>query len=683
MKKTILLSALGCAVIGSTIVISSCKHSSANADNLPTGINKADFDTTLTPQKDFYQYVNGSWLKKNPIPADQASWGSFDILYINVLNQLHTMLQDVAKTPAQPGTLEQKLGDYYSVAMDSVKATAEGIHPLDGELAKIDEIKDMHSFWTETSRLMKMGPDVMFSFDIEPDQKVCTKEAATFAQGGMSLPNKGYYLDSSKAMETIRGKYIVYLTNIFMQMNEDESHASADARKVMSIETQLAKGAMSPIEERDVHATYNKMTYAQFTGSAPSVEWGTIFDAVGLPKLDTVIVNTPNFFIGLESVLKSTPAEDWKPYLKYHLVSHFASKLGDKLARTNFDFWNRTFAGETQMKPMWERAVGTTSGSMGELLGQLYVKKYFSPEAKQKVYDMVQHLIGAYKDRINNLDWMDASTKKAAIDKLDKVTLKLCYPDKWRDYSKLDLKKDAWVSNAIRVNEFEVAYNISKYGKPVDKTEWGMSPQTVNAYYNPTNNEIVFPAAILQPPFFDPNRDIPMNYGGIGAVIGHEMTHGFDDQGSQYDASGNMVKWWSQKDSINYFNKLGVLIKQFDNYVIDSVHVQGKLTIGENTADLGGITIAYYALQNEMKEHPEEMKDGFTPEQRFFISFATIWRSNDRPEGIKSQIQNDPHSPGMFRANGPTSDLSVFYSAFNIKPGDGMFRDSTSRAVIW
>ncbi|HTA27283.1 MAG TPA: M13 family metallopeptidase [Bacteroidia bacterium] len=680
MKKTSTIASISCIAIGFALMNSSCSNS---ADKLPTLITKANFDTTVKPQQDFYKYVNGSWLKNNPIPADQSSWGSFDILYYSVLDQLKALLQDASSQKAQQGTLEQKLGDYYSVAMDSVNATKLGIHPLDEELAKIDAIKDMHSFWSETARLMKMGPDVMFSYDVEPDQKISTKEALTFGQGGMSLPNKHYYVDTTKSMATIRAKYLDFVKNIFMQMHESGEQAANDAQRVMKIETSLANGAMTPIEERDVHATYNKMTYAKFIATAPSVEWKTCFDSVGLSNIDTVIVNMPNFFPNLEAVIKATPIDDWKVYLKYHLVSHFASKLGDTLTMISFNFWNKTFGGADHIQPLWKRVVGNTSGALGELLGQLYVKKYFSPEAKQKVYDIVQHLIAAYKERINTLDWMDPVTKKAAIDKLDKVTLKLCYPDKWRDYTKLDLKRDAWVLNAIRVNEFEVAYDISKYGKPVDKTEWGMSPQTVNAYYNPTNNEIVFPAAILQMPFFDPNRDIAMNYGAIGAVIGHEMTHGFDDQGSQYDASGNMVKWWTTKDSVNYFKHLGVLIRQFDNYVIDSVHVQGALTIGENTADLGGITIAYYALQNEMKEHPEEVKDGFTPEQRFFISFAQVWRSNDRPESVKSQVQNDPHSPGQFRADGPPSDFKEFYTAFNVKPGDGMYRPDSLRAVIW
>jgi putative endopeptidase len=680
MKKLIFLLTLTFAGFALAFIISSCH---GTPDKLPTGIIKADFDTTVSPQQDFYHYVNGTWLKNNPIPADMPSWGGFSTLSINVLQQLRTMLADDALQHAQPGTVEQKLGDYYAIAMDSAKATKEGIHPLDGELAKINAIKDMPSFYSETARLQKMGVNVMFSFDVEADQKISTKEAVTFAQGGIAMGDKNYYLDTTRAMRVIRSKYMVYMKQIFMQLHENEEQASADAKKVMAIETELAKGSMTPTEQRDVHATYNKMTYAKFTSTAPSVGWKTIFDSVGFHNVDTVIVCMPRFYTKLDSVVKSTSVENWKVYLKYHLLDRYASKLGDTLYNIEFNFWGRTFEGMTTRWPMWKIVVATTSAGMGELVGQLYVKKYFSPEAKQKVYDMVQHLIAAYKERINKLDWMDAATKKAALDKLDKVTLKLCYPDKWRDYTGLHINRDSWVQNSIRVNEFEFNYNISKYRKPVDRTEWGMSPQTVNAQYDPNKNDITFPAAILQPPFFDPNRDIAMNYGGIGAVIGHEMTHGFDDQGSQYDAQGNMIKWWTDKDSVNYSKHLAGLIKQFNNYIIDSVHVQGKLTIGENTADLGGVTIAYYALQNEMKEHPEEVKDGFTPEQRFFISFAQIWRENDRPEALKSQMEEDPHSPDIFRTNGPASDLQEFYTAFNIKPGDNMYRADSVRAVIW
>ena len=577
--------------------------------------------------------------------------------------------------------MEQKLGDYYSCATDSVGMNKAGITPLEGEFGKIDAINNFATFWGETAMLQNMGINVIFGIGIEPDDKMSDKEAFTFGQGGLSLPNKNYYLDSNFA--PIRDKFLEFAGKMFMQMHENAEQSAKDAQKIMDIETQLAKGSMTPIEERDVHAVYNKMPYSAFVKMVGSVDLKTCMDTFGVKGVDTVFVRQPKFFVALDSITKAFSLDDWKTYLKFHLLSGTASMLGDTIAGINFDFYGKTLSGARVMRPLWKRAVSATSGSMGELLGQLYVKTYFSPEAKKKVYDMVHNIIAAYRQRLNDASWMDTATRRAAIAKLDKVTLKLCYPDKWRDYSALQIKKDAWVLNSFRVNEFESRYNFNKYGKPVDRSEWGMSPQTVNAYYDPTMNEIVFPAAIMQLPFFDANRDVAMNYGGMGAVIGHEMTHGFDDQGSQYDANGNMHKWWTPKDSANYNARLGVLINQFDNYVIDSVHVQGKLTIGENTADLGGLTIAYYALQNEMKKHPEPVKDGFTADQRFFISWEQAWRGNNRPQRIKLQVQTDPHSPNMFRAIGPPSDMKEFYEAFNVKPGDGMYRDSASRAVIW
>lgn len=577
--------------------------------------------------------------------------------------------------------MEQKLGDYFSCATDSVGMNKAGITPLQGDLAKIDAIDNLNAFWTEIANLQKMGVNVVFDMGISPDDKISDKEICEFDQSGLSLPNRNYYFDPNFA--PIRDEFLKFAGKMFMQMHENADQSGKDAQKILDMETALAQNSMTPIQERDVHAVYNKMPYTRFLDMVHGVDMKTCMDIYGLHNVDTVLVHQPKFFAALDSVTKAYSIDDWKTYLKFHLVAGQASKLGDTIAGISFDFYGKTLSGARVMRPLWKRAVDATSGALGELLGQLYVKEYFSPEAKQKVYDMVHNIIAAYRQRLNDASWMDTATRRAAIAKLDKVTLKLCYPDKWKDYTALDIKRDAWVLNAFRANEFEFNYNINKYGKPVDKTEWGMSPQTVNAYYNPTVNEIVFPAAIMQLPFFDANRDVAMNYGGMGAVIGHEMTHGFDDQGSEYDANGNMHKWWTVKDSANYHSRLGVLINQFDNYVIDSVHVQGKLTIGENTADLGGLTIAYYAFQNEMKEHPEPMKDGFTPDQRFFISWEQVWRGNNRPQRIKLQVQTDPHSPNMFRAMGPPSDMKEFYIAFNVKPGDAMYRDSASRAVIW
>jgi len=677
MKKLFFYSSLASIGLVIALAFPSCKE----PDKLPANIDKANFDTTVKPQQDFYEYVNGNWLKNNPIPASESSWGSFRILRDSTTTRLRKLLTQVSSQQGQPGSLEQKLGDYYSCATDSVGETKAGISPLAGEFARIDAVNSPASFWGETAHLQNIGIGVVFGAGIEPDDKLSDKEAFTFGQGGLSLPNKNYYFDPR--FEPIRSAFIDYATKMFMQMHENADQAGKDAQKIMALETALAQVSMSPIEERDVHAVYNKMPYSSFTKMTGTVDMKTCMDTFGVKGVDTVIVRQPKFFASLDSISKAYSLDDWKTYLKFHLLRSTASMLGDTLSGINFDFYGKMLSGARVMRPLWKRAVDATSGSMGELLGQLYVKTYFSPEAKQKVYDMVHHIIAAYRERLNDASWMDTATRRAAMAKLDKVTLKLCYPDKWRDYSALQIKKDAWVLNSFRVNQFETNYNFSKFGKPVDKTEWGMSPQTVNAYYNPTANEIVFPAAIMQLPFYDANRDVAMNYGGMGAVIGHEMTHGFDDQGCEYDASGNMHKWWTAKDSANYHSRLKVLINQFNNYTIDSVHVQGELTIGENTADLGGLTIAYYALQNEMKEHPESVKDGFTPEQRLFISWEQVWRGNNRPQSIKLQVQNDPHSPNMFRAVGPPSDMKEFYEAFNVKQGDGMYRDSASRAVIW
>ncbi len=675
MKKAFFYLSFASVALG----ISSCSE----PDNLPANINKANFDTTVNPANDFYEYVNGNWVKNNPIPASEAAWGSFYIVRDTVTYRLRDMLRAVAKQQATPGSIEQKIGDYFATAMDSAGMTKAGVTPLMDEFKKIDAIHDNQSLWSEAARLDKMGTDVMFDFGVSPDDKISTKEVCEFGQGGMSLPNKTYYLLDNPRMQMLRGAFLDYGKKMFMQMNENEAAATKDIQTVMNIETEMAKGSKTPEERRDVHAEYNKMSMAQLAAMTTNIDWKTCFDTFGIKGVDTALVGEPAFMSKLDTLTKSVSLDDWKTYMKFHLLSSSATMLGDSIYNIYFDFWGRTFMGQQQPRARWKRMSDATSRALGELLGQLYVKQYFSPEAKQKVYDMVHNIIAAYKVRINAAAWMDTATKRKAIAKLDKVTLKLCYPDKWKDYSSLQIKRDAWVLNAMRVNEFEFNYNIQKYGKPVDKTEWGMSPQTVNAYYNPTANEIVFPAAIMQLPFFDANRDVAMNYGGMGAVIGHEMTHGFDDQGSQYDAEGNMSKWWTNKDSINYFNRLGNLINQFNGYVLDSMHVNGHLTLGENTADLGGITIAYEALQMEMKKHPEPVKDGFTADQRFFIAFAQVWRTELRPAFARQQMENNPHSPGMFRANGPLSDLPQFYTAFGVKSGDGMYRDSTTRVSIW
>lgn len=682
MKKSLYLFCI--APLSAIILVcnSGCKH--AAAPDYSKEINFANFDTTVKPQQDFYHYVNGNWMKNNPIPPAEAAWGSFNVVNDTNLAHLRKLLEGAAAMKdAKQGSVEQKVGDYFSLIMDSNKLNKDGLSPLKDELDKINAVSDDKSLWAEACHLMIIGPDVMFGFGVEQDAKISTKEICQAGQGGMALPTKDYYLDTNARFRMIRAGYMNYVKLVFGQMGENEEQADKDAKTVMDVETELAKVSKSRVELRDVQANYHKYAFTEFEKMTPGIDWPTCTETFGLKSVDSIMVGQPEFMEGVSKLAKSIPLNDWKTYLRYHLVHSEASKMSDTLAKISFNFWGRTLQGVKAMQPRWKRAVQGTSGALGELVGQLYIAKYFSPTVKTKVHEMVDNIIAAYKDRINGLTWMSPETKKYAIAKLDKIMLKLCYPDKWKDYSALDIKKDAYVLNSFRISEWLTHYDINKLGKPVDRTEWGMSPQTVNAYYNPMLNEIVFPAAIMQPPFFDTNRDDAMNYGAMGGVIGHELTHGFDDQGAQFDADGNQHKWWTDQDSSRYYSRLDVLIKQFDTYEIDSAKVNGHLTIGENTADLGGLTIAYYALQKQLQQHPEGIVDGFTPEQRFFISWAQGWRMNIRPAYVRQLTQVDPHSPAMFRVNGPMSDLSEFYKAFNVKPGDAMYRPDDKRAVIW
>jgi len=682
MKKVFY--SLSLLLAGIAIVTTSCNHG-ASTDGLQNEIVLSNFDTTVKPGNDFFEYVNGTWLKNNPIPASEARWGSFDIANDSNIARVHKILMDASADKSKaPNSIPQKVGDFYAMALDSDKLNKDGISPLKDELANINKVSDNKSLWEECARLMKMGSNVMFRFSVGQDDKISTKEICQFSQGGMLLPGKDYYVDTTARMKKIRTAYVEYLTQLFGQLGE-ESVAAQNAEKVLHMETEMANSAMTNIETRDVHAVYNKMTFADLEKMTPSIDWTTCMNVWGLKSIDTVLVAQPKFMVQISDLTKSFSIDDWKTYLRVQLLAteSIRYKLSDAIADINFNFWGKTLSGTKVMKPRWRRSVEATNAAIGELVGQLYVAKYFSAETKERVHTMVTNIITAYKERINNLTWMSPETKKFAIGKLDKITLKLCYPDKWRDYSALEIKNDAYALNAFRVGEYKFNYNLNKLGKPVDRTEWGMSPQTVNAYYEPTLNEICFPAGILQFPFFEANRDDAMNYGGIGAVIGHELTHGFDDQGNQYDGDGNMRKWWTDADSTHYFDKLGLVIRQFDDFVIDSVHVKGKLTIGENTADLGGITIAYQALENDLKQHPEGIVDGFTPEQRFFISLAQIWRQNARPAYIRQMVNTNPHAPANFRVLGPLANMSEFYKAFNVKPGDAMYRSDSLRAVIW
>ncbi len=650
-------------------------------------IDLKNFDTSANPRNDFYQYVNGNWLKNNPVPASESSWGSFNELREKNIKNLHIVLDEAAKDLKAPqGTNKQKIGDFYRSGMDSVKRNADGAAPLKDVFDRVAGIKNLEDFMTVNAYLHSVGVRSLFHFHVGQDDKISTEMITNFNQGGLGLPDRDYYLNDDDASKTIQNEYMSHLTLMFVLLGDQKQACIDNAATIVRIETELAKASRKRVELRDPELNYNKKSIAELKALMPNINWDNFFRNTGMNGLSSVIVGQPDFFTKVNEMLTSVSIADWKTYLRWNIINTFAGELSDAFVKQDFHFYETVLNGTKEMKPLWKRCLGATDGAMGEALGQLYVEKFFTAESKKRVNTMVENLIAAYKERINKLDWMSAETKIKAIEKLNIVMKKLAYPDKWRDYSSLDIRKDSYVQNVMRTHTFEFNRNIGKLGKPVNRAEWEMSPPTVNAYYNPSMNEIVFPAGIMQTPFFNAEADDAVNYGCMGAVIGHELTHGFDDQGSQFDANGNLKNWWTDDDKSKFKAKTEVLQKQFDAFVaIDDVHVNGKLTLGENIADLGGLTIAYYAYQKACKDGTakNEKIDGFTGEQRFFISWTQGWRTNMRPEALKKLVKTNPHSPGNFRVIGPLSNMPEFFQAFGIKQGDKMFRPETERAIIW
>ncbi|MEO6883786.1 MAG: M13 family metallopeptidase [Bacteroidia bacterium] len=673
-------------MLAAIIGLAACNNASKttdSSDQYKDEIVKANFDTTISPKNDFYDYVNGNWLKNNPIPAAEVSWGSFNEVENRNQKELHQILDSLsADKNTKPGSDAQKLGDYYASGMDSVKLNKDGMSPLKEEFAMIDNIKNTKDLITVVAQEQVNGVNTMFNFGVGQDPKASNQMITQLYQGGLGLPDRDYYLNPAAA--GLVKEYAAYLEKMFGLMGDTPEACKNEAATVIKIETQLAKASMTRVEMRDVEAQYNKKTLQQLIAFTPNIDWNAYLSAVDIKNADNVIVAQVNFYSELNNMFKSVPVNDWKAYLRFDLLHSEARYLSDSIEAVNFAFYGKVLYGVKTMQPRWKRVLGSTDGALGDALGKLYVEKYFTADAKKRVNEMVDNLIATYKERINSRDWMSDVTKKKAIAKLDVIMRKLGYPDKWKDYSSLNITKDSYVENDMRANVYAFKRDANKLGKPVDRTEWGMTPPTINAYYDPSMNEIVFPAGIMQPPFFDPNRDDAMNYGAMGAIIGHEITHGFDDQGCQYDPQGNLNNWWTKEDSIKFKKKTNILVKQFDNDIaIDSMHVNGALTLGENIADLGGLTISYHAFQKALQEHPEGTIDGFTPDQRFFISWAQGWRNNIRPEALKQQIKTNPHSPSKFRVNGPLSNMPEFYKAFDIKPGDALYRTDADRAEIW
>ncbi|RYE00005.1 MAG: M13 family peptidase [Sphingobacteriales bacterium] len=675
-----------------TIAASSCgDQKNAGTANSMTSktdfkfIDPANMDTTVRPGDDFFKYANGGWLKTAVIPGDKTRWGSFDELADRTNKAVRELLDGVsAKNNAQKGTKEYNVANFYKSGMDSANINKIGINAIKPELDQINAITNQEQLMDVIVSLTKKGVPTLFGAYVGPDDREVTKIIAQFGQAGLGLPSKDYYTDKDEKSVANREAYKKLIQDFLQMSGQDEATAAKNATAVFNIENKLAGASMYPAEMRDPQKLYNKFSLADLNKKTPNIDWVKLFDKFNFKGQDSLLVSNPKYYTVLSAELKATPIEDWKQYLRFHLMSDMSAYIGDAAEQLSFKFYGQTLSGQKEMKARWERVMGIINHSVGDQLGELYVEKNFRPEAKEKMKTLVKNLQEAFGERIKGLDWMSDVTKEKAMIKLKSFVEKIGYPDKWKDYSGLEIVPDNYAQNVLKANEFAYNTEIAKFGKPVDRNEWFMTPNTVNAYYNPAFNEIVFPAAILQFPFFDFNADDAINYGGIGAVIGHEMTHGFDDQGAQYAADGNLKNWWTPEDEKKFKDKTNVLVKQFNAYtVLDSVPVNGELTLGENIADLGGLAIAYQAFKKTKQGQSEEKIDGFTPDQRFFMSWAQIWRGKATKERSLQLIKIDPHSPGEWRANGPLSNFEPFYKAFNVKEGDKMYRPDAERAKIW
>lgn len=668
-----------------TIVIVLMSFSEGIKKEMEKAIEPKNMDTKVVPGNNFYEYVNGGWIKNHPVPPEYSQYGAFTILYEENQKKLRSLIKNVsAENNAPKGSIAQKIRDFYNSGMDTVTIEKMGIKPIEKELTKINKLKSKKDVIAYMATMHRYGISPVFYLFAEADQRNSTMEIANLYQGGLGLPDVAYYLNNDDDSKKLRKAYLNHLTKMFMLKGADKEQADKSASLVMDFETKLAQVSFTRVEQRDPIKNYNKMTLDMLKDSMPQFDWNTFFNSLGLEHPGDINVGQVKFFKGVGNLMDETSLETWKAYLTWNLLDASANYLSKDFVEQNFDFYGKTLSGQPKMQPRWKRVLNVVSGGLGEALGQLYVEQYFPASSKERMVTLVNNLRTAFGQRIKKLDWMSEETKKKALEKLSAITVKIGYPDKWRDYSKLEIVPGSYFDNIIAVREFGFNRNMNKIGKTVDKAEWGMTPQTVNAYYNPSNNEIVFPAAILQPPFFNPNADDAVNYGAIGVVIGHEMTHGFDDQGRQYDKDGNLNDWWTPEDAKRFKEKTDKLVALYNNYVVlDSLHVNGKLTLGENIADLGGLNISYQAYQNSLNGNTPAPIDGFTADQRFYMGFAQVWRQNIRPKAMAQRLKTDVHSPGEARVNIPPFNIDAFIKAFNVKEGDKLYIPKDKRAYIW
>ena len=674
------------------VIATGCQHKAA----LTSGVDTDNFDTTARLEDDFYQFACGGWMAKNPLDAEHSRYGAFDVLAENALKNINEIIDSVKVAKNAAGSLEDKIATMYNLGMDSAKLQADGMEPLRPFLEEINNVKTREEMWAELLRMHKRGNMVLFGVFGEADKDDAKQCIAWAYQGGLGLGDRDYYLLDKGKNALFRQGYVAMMEKEFSMAGYDQmSGIRADklAQMVMAFETRLAKAMNTRLENRDPQGTFNRYTVDEAQKFTPNIDWKNYFSTMNiLDGMKSFNIAQPKYFAELDRVMKDADVEVMKAYFAWHEIVSAAPYLSDDFVNASFEFYGKLMGGREVNRPRWKRVTGTVEGAMGEALGQLYVQKHFPAEAKKRMETLVQNLIVALGQRIDNAAWMTDSTKANAHKKLETIYVKIGYPEKWRDYSKLDIQNDSYYANVVRSNEFDMDYNFSKINKPVDKDEWLMTPQTVNAYYNPTTNEICFPAAILQPPFFNMNADEAANYGAIGVVIGHELTHGFDDQGRQYDPEGNLNDWWTEADAQNFDNNKKALIEAFSAVKVleddgngEPLYGNGELTLGENIADNGGLHVSFLAMKNAMDKSQlnKEQMDGFTPEQRFFLAYAAVWASNINTEGILNLTQNDVHSLGRNRVNVALPQVTEFLDAFGIKEGDGMWLAPEKRAILW
>jgi putative endopeptidase len=678
------LAGLAAGCNNSNMVKSSSDQSEQQAKSKPD-VLAVNMDTTVDPSQDFFLYANGGWIKNNPIPAAYGAWGIGNLVQEENWKRLREISEKAQSSNSAKGSNEQKIGDFWATAMDSVKIEQQGIKPLQPYIDKINAITDVNSLLATTSELKKIGSSTLFSDFVSQDDKNSDVMTYKLYQGGIGLPEREYYFKTDSATVNIRNEYVKYIIQVLSMSGEDKVKAAKDARDILALETKLAKASRKIEDLRDPYKNYNKMAIADLPRLSPVINWKNYLALSGVQQIDSVVVGQPEFFKALNEVLKTTPIDLWKTDLKFNLISDFSGSLPEAYGLAAFNF-NKLFSGAKERRPRWKRVISAEEASMGELLGQLYVKEFFNEKAKERYSNMVEAIRDALKDRISQLSWMSDSTKQKAYEKLAAMKKKVGYPDKWKDFSSMQIGRESFVQNSINANTWWHNYNLNKLGKPVDRDEWDMTPQTYNAYYNPSNNEIVLPAGIFTVPGYrDEELDDATVYGYAAAsTIGHEITHGFDDEGRQFDEKGNLKTWWTKKDETEFNKRAQVMVKQFNNYEpVKGYHINGKATLGENIADLGGILLGIEAFKKTEQYKKGEKIAGLTPMQRYFLGYALGWLGETRDEQLRNRLLTDVHSPGKYRVNGPFADVDEFYTTFGIKPGSPMYLADTARVRIW